>query len=243
MRRNDVAILNRTTVMTDPEAEAIVAALQIQIDRDFAPAWGITARLVFVPTTELTGWEEKWNIVLLDHSDQPGPLGYHQLTPDGLPQGKVFVADDLKYHVCPSVTLSHELLETLGDPHSNLLVRDSTKDGSPFFAYENCDPVESDELAYEIDGVRVSNFVLPRYFDLGATDGPFDFLGHLSRPLSTAPDGYLNMLDTETGQVIPVKLSAAGRVEPAFHQPRRPGNGSRRQRRNTPRPAWKPSKA
>jgi len=49
--------------------------------------------------------------VILDDSDQAGALGYHDLTSDGLPIGKVFAASDLKAGTSWTVTASHELLE------------------------------------------------------------------------------------------------------------------------------------
>jgi len=176
----EIAIMNRSTAIHDADAQHLVPALQAQLDHDFTPAWGIDAVLSFVPTSETTGWQGKWNLVLLDHSDLAHALGYHDLTPEGLPLGKVFVADDLKARALPSVTLSHEILEMLGDPHLNLLVQDTSKTQPALYAFENCDAVESDRLAYGIGGVQVSDFVLPRYFDPGATAGQFDFKGHLS---------------------------------------------------------------
>jgi hypothetical protein len=44
-----VAIMNVSTVVTDEELTAVVPALQTQVHRDFASAWGIDAALVFVP--------------------------------------------------------------------------------------------------------------------------------------------------------------------------------------------------
>src|SRR5215475_4111328 len=43
-----IAIVNRSTVMKDAAVEKIAAALQTQVDRDFAPIWGAGAQLQFV---------------------------------------------------------------------------------------------------------------------------------------------------------------------------------------------------
>jgi hypothetical protein len=69
-------------------------------------------------------------------------------------------------------TASHELLEMLEDPTTNV-----TSDG---FAREVCDPV--DNIGYYIDGDLVSDFVTPAYFQL-QSKGPWDYLDSIT----TAP--------------------------------------------------------
>lgn len=237
--RREIAILNRSSAIADADAQHIVAALQAQIDHDFSPAWGLDAVLSFVPTGQTTGWQGKWNVLLLDHSDLNHAVGYHDLTPDGLPLGKVFVADDLKARALPSVTLSHEVLEMLGDPHINLLVQDTTKPTPTIYAFENCDAVESDRLSYGIGGVQVSDFVLPRYFDPGATSGPFDFKGHLSAPFALSPGGYMSVVDLKAGSWKLVHAAADGQASGG--DPTRPGGGTRKDRRAKPRTDWRRS--
>jgi hypothetical protein len=58
-------------------------------------------------------------MVFLDDADQPGALAY--LTPDGLPQSKVFVKTTLENNDLVSVSASHELVEMLVDPATNLM--------------------------------------------------------------------------------------------------------------------------
>lgn len=41
-----IAYVNQSTVATDAQIATIVAALQIQVDRDFSPVWKIDANLV-----------------------------------------------------------------------------------------------------------------------------------------------------------------------------------------------------
>ena len=84
-----ISIINASTVLTDAQVSKVVPALQTQVHRDFYPAWGIDADLTFVPkgSKPVKG---TWQLVILDNSDQAGALGYHDLTKDGLPLGKVF---------------------------------------------------------------------------------------------------------------------------------------------------------
>ena len=196
MQRHQVAVLNRSTVIADAEAKQIVSALQQQLDRDFAPAWGISAVLSFVPSTSTTGWKGKWNLTLLDSSDVAGALGYHDLTPDGLPLAKVFAKDDQASGSSVSVTTSHELLEMLLDPFINLAAQ--APDGK-FYAMEACDPVEADALGYSIGHVQVSDFILPGYFGDLPASAPYDFRKHLTKPLSITPGGYVGVYDPAQG--------------------------------------------
>ncbi|MGI4851476.1 MAG: hypothetical protein ACRYGR_05995, partial [Janthinobacterium lividum] len=111
----NISVINSSTQITDKEAENVVAALQIQLDRDFTPVWGVSAKLHNVGHggKPVAG---HWWLSLLDNSDQAGALGYHDLTNEGLPAGKAFIASDVQYGLAWSVTISHELLEMLIDP-------------------------------------------------------------------------------------------------------------------------------
>lgn len=191
--RPTVQVLNRSSALSDDEVLRIVAALHKQVVRHWGPHWHTTATL----TTRRV--ERAWRLVFLDDSDQAGALGYHDLTDRGRPQGLVFARTDRENGLQPSVTASHELLEMLGDPYLNLTALDPQS--RRLYAYEVADPVEADGLGYEIDGVLVSDFVLPRYFDPQA-DGagrPLDYRGFLTRPFALAPGGYMSYLDSLDG--------------------------------------------
>lgn len=69
----------KIAVITDNDVKKVVPALQTQVSRDFAPAWGIDADLVFVPKGKKPP-AKYWWLVMLDNSDQAGALGYHDLT-------------------------------------------------------------------------------------------------------------------------------------------------------------------
>jgi hypothetical protein len=68
--------------------------------------------------------------------------------------------------------------------------------------FEMCDAVQAE--SYTIDGVPVSNFVLPSYFSLGEQPGRRnDFLGtvHRGKTLQSFgmnPGAYLNIFDPKT---------------------------------------------
>jgi hypothetical protein len=186
-----IAVINKTEKKPIPARDLakVVAALQKQVERDFAPVWRIEAHLSLLREGEALP-HDAWWLALLDTSDRADDLGYHDLTGTGLPLGKAFVAtaedDDMPW----SVVLSHELLEMLIDPYINLsaFVRDSRS--GLLYGYEVCDPVRSD--SYRIDGVEVSNFVYPDWFlpPQMRPDAQLDHLEKIKKPLQIRPGGY-----------------------------------------------------
>jgi hypothetical protein len=103
-------------------------------------------------------------------------------------------------------TLSHEALELVADPESNLFVQ-GPNPRSPkrdvFHWFEMCDAVQSQW--YEIAGVPVSDFVLPLYFTREPEAGSRNnFLGVRDKktpPLKSfgvAPGGYIGYYDPKT---------------------------------------------
>lgn len=237
-----IAIVNETTVLADGDVPAVVNALQRQVHEHFAALWGIDADLTFVPKGS-TPSKGAWWLVLLDNSDQAGALGYHDLTSEGMPMGKVFVKTDMDYQQQWSVTASHELLEMLGDPDVNLtaFVQPAATKGT-LYAYEVCDACEADELGYSIDGVQVSDFVYPSWFESfwqpGATQ--FDFRGHINQPLQILQGGYISAFDVMKGTGWHQLQPNADRAMAYYSRAR---VGSRRERRRLPRDQWLKSTA
>jgi hypothetical protein len=231
-----ISVINESTVLTDADVTPVVAALQQQVTNDFRPAWGTDAELKMVAkgTQPVNG---SWWLVILDDSDQAGALGYHDLTPDGLPIGKVFAASDLKAGTSWTVTASHELLEMLGDPDINLTVFVQHADTTgTLYAYEVCDACEDDSFGYAIDNILVSDFVFPAWFENFRARGStqFDRMSQIQQPLELLKGGYIGIYKVNDGsgwqqqttEKHPVNLRHRGSV------------GSRRERRSIPRQQW-----
>ncbi len=112
-----IVCVNHATVPLGVDFDALIAAMQVFVDKHVAPVWGTRAKLVksrgLVPG--------KWAMVFLDHADHAHSLAYHDLTPDGLPLSRVFVKTTLKNKKLVSVSASHELVEMLVDPSINLV--------------------------------------------------------------------------------------------------------------------------
>jgi hypothetical protein len=222
-----IAITNASTCLTDAQVEAVLPALQKQVSDDFEAYWDLDCTLSFLPKGRpLTpGW---WQIVITDNPDQAGALGYHEMTSAGTPLGKIFAKLDLNDGYSWTVTLSHELLEMLADPWINWWAVGSD---SKIYALEVCDAVEADELGYQIDGVLLSDFVTPAWFEPTEADR-LDFKQHVSKELQLAPGGYISILDTQKGWT---QITARNGVEPPINA------GSRRARRKMMRRQWRRS--
>jgi len=231
-----ISVINESTLLADADVTPVVIALQQQVTNDFRPIWGTDAELKMIPqgTQPPTG---TWWLVILDDSDQAGALGYHDLTPDGLPIGKVFAASDLKAGTSWSVTASHELLEMLADPNINLTAFVQNQDTSgTLYAYEVCDACEDDSLGYQINGILMSDFVYPAWFESFRTQGStqFDRMNKMQNPLQLLPGGYIGVFSVsdgsgwqqQTAERNPTNLRHRGHV------------GSRRERRSILRNQW-----
>src|SRR5215471_3228153 len=179
-----IACFNRATTPLGVDLNVLINAMQVYVDNYVAPIWGTPARLVhsqsFIPGA--------WAMVFLDKADAPGALAYHDLTPQGLPLSKVFVRTTIKNGDLVSVSASHELVEMLVDPAINMMT--TGPDSRTMYAYETADPVES--LSFKVDGVPMTDFVYPAYFEAfrKPSSARFDHLRKVKRPFQVLSGGY-----------------------------------------------------
>jgi hypothetical protein len=225
-----IAITNISTVVTEAQLKVAIAALQKQVTNDFKGFWDLDASLTLLDKSAALP-NGLWQIVVCDDPDQAGALGYHELSENGDPLGKVFARLDLQAGSSWTVTLSHELLEMLADPDINLCAEGA--DGR-LYALEVCDPVEADNLGYEIDGVLVSDFVTPSWFQPSRKMSCYDFKHFVSSPGRLCTGGYISVRgDNGTW----TQINARGEFTSMFPV------GSRRWRRNAMRHAsWRMSR-
>lgn len=219
-----IVFVNVSTVVSSDELSACVAALQKQVSNDFAPIWNHDAVLSIADKAPTD--PTQWPMIVADDSDQAGALGYHELGPSGQPVGYVFAKSTMDDGGKWTVTASHELLEMLVDPWACIVAQGI--DGT-LRAYEVADACEDDPFGYDIDGVTVSDFVTPAWFD--ASGAPFDFKGHVSAAYQILENGYIGVLgpDGWTQQTNRVATRAARQVAKP---------GSRRMRRKMGRFQW-----
>jgi len=248
-----IAILNRTTILDDVHVAPVVRALQVQVTRDFAPIWGRDADLVLVPRGAVPP-VGAWQLVLADTSDEAGALGYHDFTREGMPLGKVGVKTSMADGGRWEVTASHEVLEILADPDiiRCVFIQRSARSGL-IVAQEICDAVEADPLGYDINGVPVSDFVTPEWFESGRPPGvPFSFRKNVAAPLTLARGGYISVfrVGRSAGWTQVTARSSEhlydalehSEVTPPSGYLKLPRLGSRRERRARARDFWMPSK-
>jgi hypothetical protein len=179
-----IACFNKATIPLGVDLDALIAAMQAFVDQHVAPVWGTPAKLI-----KSTGFVKgAWAMVFLDNADQPGALAYHDLTPDGLPQSKVFVKTTLENNDLVSVSASHELVEMLVDPAINLMT--TGPDPKLIYAYESADPVEA--LSFPVNGIVMTDFVYPAYFEAFHKAGAvqFDYLKKVNKPFQILSGGY-----------------------------------------------------
>jgi hypothetical protein len=178
-----IACINKATVDLGVPFAKLTAALQKCYDRHFLPVWGYPVKLYNTKRAKPTDWQ----FVYLDDADMADAEGDHDLSKKGRPYTKVFVKTTLKDKELVSVVASHELFEMVIDPIANLWAQ--AKDGTEY-AYEMCDPVEED--TFLVDGIPMSNFVYPTWFEpfKHPPGTKFDHLGLLKRPFSLRKTGY-----------------------------------------------------
>src|SRR5262245_62152849 len=179
-----IAVFNKAATPLGVDFNALIAAMQEYIDRFIVPVWATPAKLI--KTTDFR--KGHWAIVFLDDADQDGALAYHDLTPDGLPQSKVFVRTTIDNGDLVSVSASHELVEMLVDPAINLM--STGPDPRAVYAYESADPVEA--LSFKVKGIPMSDFVYPSYFEdfRKPNSVKFDQMGKVKRPFQILKGGY-----------------------------------------------------
>lgn len=230
-----IAIVSASNLVNHDEVLAATAALQIQVHRDFAPAWNVDADLTVIVPGDAPP-PDAWWVVIVDDSDIGNALGYHDLTSSGLPIGKVFVENARKADQVWTVLFSHEILEMLADPFIYLSAVVPSAIGIWLYAYENCDACQSDEFGYKIGDQLLSDFCFPAWFNANkfGDNGPFDFGRHIKQPFQLLPNGYAMRRNLSFGAGW--MLITSGDAPLPYSE--RPRLGSRRERRNTGFPNW-----
>jgi hypothetical protein len=210
-----ISIVNRTGTLVDAEVQRAVRAINRQLAEDFEPHWQFGARLRLdsagerPPRTtgrsmmkQLPDRRGDAVVYLVDHATVADAEGYHDRNGGDVPCGFVFLETCEACGDPWTMTLSHEVIELVGDPLNNLTVQGPHPHDHRhlvFHTFELCDPVQNEH--YEIDGVVVSNFVLPGWFTRGDPAGARnDFLGRPTAgdelpSFTMAPGGYLCFWD------------------------------------------------
>lgn len=193
-----LALVSESNQIPSGDVMKVSAAVQKQASRDLGPIWDVTAtvdafdKLEDVPA----GY---WPIIVMDDINVQGAAGIHE-DRDGQPFALVTASADLDTW---SLTTSHEAFEMLVDPSGNrIMAGDSPKrdQGRVSFLVEVCDPCEASDFAYSVNGVLVSDFYTPHFFDpMKAAGVRYSFTGALTEPRQVLRGGYLSWQDAASG--------------------------------------------
>lgn len=208
-----ISLINRSKVISDEEMQRVVRAINRQITEDFTPYWsfGATVRIEGavgprMNTQTLPDMRGDAVMYVLDGLNKNEAEGWHDTNFRDIPCGFVYLGMCEKMQDPWTMALSHEILELIGDPLGNMWVQGPHPKSRKkvLHMFEMCDAVQCE--FYEIDGVVLSNFVLPSYFSPGEQEGRRnDFLnraygGKTLKSFGINPGGYLNTMDPKTGK-------------------------------------------
>jgi hypothetical protein len=185
-----MALVSEVEQISPSQLSRASAALQKQLTRDFGPIWDINATIDGFAQLEdvpLTYWP-----VLVQEDIHVDAAGIH-LDKNGQPFALV------QYSNRWTLTASHEVLEMSADPFGNRLVQSrSIMEGQGRVEYlvEVADPSEAPAFGYHVNGVLVSDFYTPNFFDPEQTEGTrYSFGGHIKEPRQVLQGGYLSWHD------------------------------------------------
>ena len=201
--RFNVYVLDQAESIKSSEVRKMVRAVKAQVKDDFCPAWDMKADVLYAKSLEKLDPKNVDALVYLkDKVKDADYAGYHDKDArTGVSLGYVFfdVSDSLEEDV--SVTLSHEILEILGNRHVNYyaLGPHPTKERIVFHWLEMCDAVQAN--SYKKEGVLVSDFLLPTYFTSDKEVREKNhFLSGKLESFGVMPGGYVGFFDPKTGR-------------------------------------------
>lgn len=194
---NQVALVSQTEKITLSALTTVSAAISKQVTRDAAPIWNLNASVDAFATLEDVplGY---WQVVIMDKIPFEAG-GIHLNEDNGQPYALVGYTDDW------SLTTSHETIEMLVDPSGNRTVAANSPkpgQGRVLMLVETCDPSEAAQFGYTVNGVLVSDFYTPRFFDPVKSAGVrYSFTGALTAPRQVLDGGYMSWWDPQSKHV------------------------------------------
>ena len=140
-----LALVSDVRGISMSDLTSVAAALQKQVQRDFAPIWDVEATVaVFTSLDDVP--VGTWPVLIVESLPDPSVGGFHT-TRNGQPFAIV------RFDSSWPMTASHETLEMLADPSGNRLTPGNSPQsgqGSVEFVVEVCDPCEAPDFGYEV---------------------------------------------------------------------------------------------
>jgi hypothetical protein len=201
-----VGLVDKTGEIDPDLIHSTAAALNIQVTRDLPQFWNVQATVMALTSPHKIP-AGVWPVFLVK-TLPPGEGGFH-LDQHNQPYAKVIASSTSDEW---TIDASHETLEMLVDPYGNRLQTSTSieiksgkiQDGNGQFGYlvELCDPCEADKYAYPIQGVALSDFITPRFYDPLVTPGTrYSFTGAIKAPRQILPGGYISWVNHLTNQM------------------------------------------
>ena len=191
-----VALVSEESKISTAELSKVAGALSKQVSRDFGPIWKVNADVAAYETLEEVPLDY-WPIIVKDDIGDPSAAGYHEDK-----HGQPFAL--VQYDRSWSLTASHECLEMLADPFGRRVISGESpvkRQGRVNFLVEVCDPCEASDCAYTVNGIQVSDFFTPNFFDpVTSKEVRYSYTGSLTAPRQVLKDGYLSWYVPATKQ-------------------------------------------
>jgi hypothetical protein len=186
-----IGLVTESSRVSTADMMKVSAALQKQAARDLNPIWDVNSTVDAFDSLDDVP-DGYWPMIIMDDIGFDGAAGIH-LDRDGQPFALITADADVDVW---SLTTSHEMCEMLVDPFGKQQVTgDSPKagQGRVSFLVEVCDPSEATDFAYSVNGVLVSDFYTPHFFDPVQAGGVrYSFTGAITAPRKVLKGGYLS---------------------------------------------------
>jgi hypothetical protein len=201
MSVNQVGLVDMTGQIDVDLVHSAAIALNLQVTRDLPQFWPVSATVTYLPNPDKIP-AGIWPVQLVK-TLPPDEGGFHS-DKHKPPYAKVIAS---KSDPSWTIDANHEILEMLVDPYGNRMqssvaieiVRGKIQDGTGQYGYlvEACDPCEDNSYAYTINGVAVSDFITPHFYDPVVTAGTrYSFTGAIKGPRQILPGGYISWVNT-----------------------------------------------
>lgn len=202
-----ILLVNESKRIKTDEARAATRAMAKQLKDDYGPAWKVKASIKLLPKNGIIEKESADGIIFIRDAAPKGSdyAGYHDRDRRGNPLGYVFSELSNEIDEDWTVTLSHEVLELLGNRHVNYYALGKHpargEDRMVLHWLELCDAVQDFSYVSGDDGVRVSDFVYPLYFTPeNETGGKNHHMKGELKSFSAAKGGYIGFWDPKTNE-------------------------------------------
>lgn len=186
-----IGVVSKVKEIDLEQLRKIVVAINKQLALHFAPYWAIEAQATVFSSTTLI--PSGYFPVTIEYDIGEDLGGFHGVDDDGIPFGKVRYSSKVSY------VLSHEILEMVHNPYLKKFRKTTgfkENEDDPLYVEEVADA--TDGKGYLIDGIEVSNFITPDWFNRVHVENiKYDFLGLLKRPRELYEGGYISWLSVQ----------------------------------------------